>query len=68
MEKRFVEHMTKKYSNLNVEKIIELVDRNILEIQTHRENPNKEIALPLNCDMNKNMIIKIISEYIEFKK
>lgn len=68
MEKKFVEHMTKKYSNLNVEKILELVDKNILDIQTHRENPNKEVILPLNCDLNKNMIIKIISEYLEFVK
>lgn len=68
MSTKFVDHMAKKYANLDVKKIIELVDNNILDMQTHIENLNKQIVLPLNCDLNKNMIIKVISEYLEIHK
>jgi len=65
MENEFINHMKGKYPELDIEIIVGLVDQNVNSIQPHTNNENKEISVPLGCDMNKNLIIKIISEYLK---
>jgi hypothetical protein len=64
MDDRFKLHMAKKYPNVDVERAIALVDKEVSEIRKSlAEEGDREIRLPLNSDLNKNIVIKIIDEY-----
>jgi hypothetical protein len=65
MASEFINHMKGKYPELDIDTIVKLVNQNVNSIQTHTKNPNKQISVPLGCDMNKNLIIKTISEYLK---
>ena len=57
--------MQGKYPELNIKAIINLIDSNVAEIQPMKEDRNNEVKVPIGSDLNKNLIIKVISEYLE---
>lgn len=59
--------MQGKYPELDIKAIVELVDKNVAEIKPNPNNPTQEIKIFPGSDLNKNLIIKIISEYLEVK-
>ena len=59
--------MQGKYPELDIKAIVELVDKNVAEIKPNPNNPTPEIKIFPGSDLNKNLIIKIISEYLEGK-
>jgi hypothetical protein len=67
MESPFIKHMQGKYPEIDIKAIVELVDKNVAEIKPNPNNPTQEIKIFPGSDLNKNLIIKIISEYLEVK-
>jgi hypothetical protein len=67
MTDKFKEHMKGKYPDLDTDRILSLIDQNVAEIQPNPANPTKECVVPIGCDLNKNLIIKIISDYLNPK-
>lgn len=65
METPFITHMQGKYPELDIKAIINLIDSNVAEIQPIKEDGNNEVKVPIGSDLNKNLIIKVISEYLE---
>jgi hypothetical protein len=66
----FKNKMKEKYPSINVEEAIKIFDENIAKI---KENPiqkevNPDVVLPLDCDLNKNIFLRSMFEYIEFKQ
>ena len=59
--------MQGKYPELDIKAIVELVDKNVAGIKPNPNNPTPEIKIFPGSDLNKNLIIKIISEYLEGK-
>ena len=64
MPGQFKEHIKGKYPHLDTDRILSLIDQNVAEIQPNPLNTSKECVVPIGCDLNKNLIVKIISEYI----
>lgn len=65
MESQFIKHMQGKYPELDIKVIVELIDKNAAGIKPNLNNPIQEIKIFPNSDLNKNLIIKVISEYLE---
>lgn len=65
MESPFITHIQNKFPELDVKTIVEIVDRNVAEIKPNPANPDQEIKIFPGSDLNKNLIIKVISEYLE---
>ena len=57
--------MQGKYPELDIKAILNLIDSNVAEIQPMKEDRNNEVKVPIGSDLNKNLIIKVISEYLE---
>ena len=57
--------MQGKFPELDIEAITDLVDKNAAEIKPNPENPDQSVKIFPGSDLNKNLIIKIISEYLE---
>jgi hypothetical protein len=64
MESPFIAHMKSKYPELDIETIVSLVDKCVAEIKPNPENPDQSITIFPGSDLNKNLIIRIISEYL----
>jgi hypothetical protein len=65
MSREFITHMQGKFPELDIETITDLVDKNVAEIKPNPENPDQSVKIFPGSDLNKNIIIKIISEYLE---
>lgn len=61
----FKNHMLEKYSNIiDVEKALTIFDKEVDSIKVGtKEEP--EIKVPIKCDMNKNIFLKCLSEYLK---
>ena len=64
MPEQFKEHIKGKYPHLDTDRILSLIDQNVAEIQPNLSNISGECVVPIGCDLNKNLIVKIISEYM----
>lgn len=65
METPFITHLKGKYPSLDIPAILDLIDSNVAEIQPITEDQDNCVKVPIGSDLNKNLIIKVISEYIE---
>ena len=65
METPFITHMQDKYPDLNIKTIVDLIDRSVAEIRPNPENPDQSIKISPDSDLNKNIIIKTIHEYLK---
>ena len=65
MSEQFKEHIQGKYPHLDTDRILSLIDRNVAEIKPNPLNPDKGCVVPIGCELNKNLIVKIISEYLD---
>ena len=73
MENRFKSFMKSKYPHIDVDRAISLVEQNVAEIRRGISESNRpgssdserEIRLPLDSDLNKNLFIKALSEYMQ---
>ena len=57
--------MQDKYPDLNIKTIVDLIDRSVAEIRPNPENPDQSIKISPDSDLNKNIIIKTIHEYLK---
>ncbi len=64
MPEQFKDHIKGKFPHLDTDRILSLIDQNVAEIQPNPLNTSKECVVPIGCDLNKNLIVKIISEYL----
>jgi hypothetical protein len=64
MPEQFKDYIKGKYPNLDTDRILSLIDQNVKQIQPNLNNPTRGCVVPIGCDLNKNLIIKIISEYL----
>lgn len=65
METPFITQLKGKYPSLDITAIINLIDSNVAEIQPMTGDQGNGVKVPIGSDLNKNLIIKVISEYIE---
>lgn len=65
METPFITQLKGKYPSLDITAIINLIDSNVAEIQPMTGDKDNEVRIPIGSDLNKNLIIKVISEYLE---
>ena len=65
MESPFKKHMKVKYPDVDVDKAISIFEDNFSQIKVGILEDNPKVILPLDCDMNKNIFIKTLSEYNE---
>ena len=65
METPFKAHMRTKFPDVDVDKAISIFEDNISQIKIGVLEENREVRMPLGCDMNKNIFIKVLSEYNE---
>lgn len=65
MEKQFKAYIKGKYPDLDTDKILSLIDQNVAEIKPNPANTEKGCVVPIDCDLNKHLIVKIISEYLK---
>ena len=66
----FKTHMKRKFPSIDIDEAINIFDKNINEIKAGAEQAeaNPEVRLPLGCDLNKNMFLKSMFEYLELKQ
>lgn len=64
MQERFKEYIKGKYPNLDTDRILSIIDKNVKEVKPNSENHDGIVRVPIGCDLNKNLIIQIISEYL----
>ena len=62
--------MQARYPSINVEEAIKIFDNNISLVQSNpaQKEANPDIVLPLGCDLNKNIFLRSMLEYLEFKQ
>lgn len=61
----FKNHMIEKYSNIiDVEKALTIFDKEVDSIKIGTKE-DKEIKVPIKCDMNKNIFLKCLSDYLK---
>ena len=63
MESAFYKHMSGKYPHIDMKKAFEVFDSQISEVQLAPNEENTDLRLPLGCDLNRNIVIKCISDY-----
>lgn len=65
---KFVGHLKEKYPELDVDKLLSIFNEQLDEVKKNipedATEAQKEIRLPLGCDMNKAILAKTISEYL----
>jgi hypothetical protein len=64
MTSPFIKHMRDKFPELDIQAIVDLVDKNVADIKPNPNNPIQEIRIFPGSDLNKNLIIKVIYEYL----
>lgn len=64
MPEKFKDYIKGKYTNLDTDRILSLIDQNVKQIQPNLNNTTRGCVVPIDCDLNKNLIVKIISEYL----
>lgn len=62
--------MKERYPSINVEEAIRIFDDNIEKIKSNpkQKEVNPDVVLPLGCDLNKNIFLRCMFEYLEFKQ
>ena len=66
----FKTEMKKRYPSINVEEAIRIFDDNIAKLKSNpsQKEANPDVVLPLGCDLNKNIFLRCMLEYLEFKE
>ena len=67
MPEKFKDYIKEKYPDLDTDRILSLIDQNVAEIKPNPANPEKGCVVPIGCDLNKSLIVKILSEYLNPK-
>ena len=62
-DSRFVKMLKGKHPEVNVDKLLEIFNVKITEIQ--KIQGTEDLRLPLDCDLNKAVIASVISEYLK---
>jgi hypothetical protein len=62
-DSRFVKMLKGKHPEVNVDKLLEIFNAKITEIQ--KIQGTEDLRLPLDCDLNKAVIASVISEYLK---
>ena len=62
-DSRFVNMLKGKHPEVNVDKLLEIFNEKITEIQ--KIQGTEDLRLPLDCDLNKAVIASVISEYLK---
>jgi hypothetical protein len=62
-DSRFVKMLKGKHPEVNVDKMLEIFNEKITEIQ--KIQGTEDLRLPLDCDLNKAVIASVISEYLK---
>jgi len=62
-DSRFVNMLKGKHPGVNVDKLLEIFNEKITEIQ--KIQGTEDLRLPLDCDLNKAVIASVISEYLK---
>jgi len=61
----FIKAMNPKFPELDVERIIAIFEDNISQVKIGMFVDNPDLRLPLGCDLNKNIVLDIISRYLK---
>jgi hypothetical protein len=64
METPFIKHMKNKYPELDIDLILSLVDKTVEDIKPNPLNPDQSVKIFPGSDLNKNLVIKVISDYM----
>jgi hypothetical protein len=65
---KFKKMLIEKYQNIDVDKLLSLIDANIdlIEVNKNCENAkNNNMINHLKSDLNKNIIFVVVSKYLE---
>jgi hypothetical protein len=58
----FLKHVKERNPNIDINKLFSIFESVIKEVQLI---PGQSLVLPLDCDMNKAILAKTLSKYIE---
>ena len=58
---KFIEHVKESNPGVDIDKLFNIFESSIKEIQLI---PGRNMVLPLDCDMNKAIIAKVVSQYL----
>ncbi len=60
----FVSHLKVKYTNVDVDKVLELFDKEASRVKPvgDKNHPNLEAKFPIDCDLIKDILISVISK------
>jgi len=64
MAEEFKDYIKGKYPDLDTDRILSLIDQNVKQIRPNPNNTDKGCVVPIDCDLNKHLIVKILSEYL----
>lgn len=68
MDNPFVGKIKEKYPELDVDRLFSIFEEQLNEVRKgvpeNAPDPQKELRLPLGCDMNKAILAKTVSEYL----
>jgi hypothetical protein len=62
-DSQFVKQLKVKNPEVNIDKMLEIFNGKITEIQ--KIQGTEDLRLPLDCDLNKAVIASVISEYLK---
>jgi len=58
----FLKYVKERNSNIDIDKLFSIFESNIKEVQLI---PGRNLVLPLDCDLNKAILARTISKYLE---
>jgi hypothetical protein len=70
LEQGFREHIKNKYKNIDVDKVFNILDKEIASIEItgpDDNHPNPFMKFPIGSHMTREVIIKIVNEFVKEK-
>ena len=67
IDQNFIAMMKMKHPNLDVDKAVSLIDAELEEVRVNMPGAMNisEIKLPLDCHLNKNILLVVIAKYLK---
>jgi len=70
-DERFKSHIKGKYPNIDIDRLFEVIDNEIKEIQVtgpDDNHPNPFLKIPISSHMTKNIITSVIDKFLKEKE